>query len=291
MWAGSRMAERERAHSWREELDDYLRAFGSAFLFGVPLLYTLEMWDLGASLQAPRLLTLLVLAFGLNTVLSYFGGIHQGHTLRASLEGALDALAVGVLAALAVLLILNRIHLDDPLTAVVGRVAVQSVPLSLGASIANALFSQRSGNDPEAGEQEQKPSAWRVTFNDVGATMAGGLFVGFSIAPTDEVWLIASELRLGHQLALIAFSLLITYLIVFESAFSARRVKSDNEVLFQQPFTETVMAYATSLLLSGIILVLLQQLSLADPFAHSLNKVLVLGLPVTIGGAAGRLVL
>ena len=47
-----------------------VRAFAGAFLFAVPLLYTLEMWELGATLSPWKLPVLLLAAALLNVIVN-----------------------------------------------------------------------------------------------------------------------------------------------------------------------------------------------------------------------------
>ncbi|WP_445241877.1 DUF2391 family protein [Microcoleus vaginatus] len=55
------------------------------------------------------------------------------------------------------------------------------------------------------------------------------------------------------------------------------------------PLSETVMAYLVSLAASAFMMFFFQKLSFDDPWSIWLSYTLVLGLPATIGGAAGRL--
>ncbi len=128
---------------------------------------------------------------------------------------------------------------------------------------------------------------WHSFFSDVGATIIGGIFIGFSIAPTDEVPLIAAALDYRHLVAVIGFSLLVSYMIVFASGFD----QASPQGLFQRPFTETTLSYVVSLAVSFVALYLFDQIEMGDPLLSMLEETLVLGVPATVGGAAGRLVI
>lgn len=293
---------RSRPGPWEKELDDLGRAFSGAFLFGTPLLFTMEMWEIGAFTPPWKLLLILALAFGANIMLAYFAGFKRESTFFDNLNQAVEALAVGALAAIAVLLVLSRIEWGDPLDSILGKIIVQTMPLSIGASVANALFSrsesgggenggeENSGGESESEGSKEKSNPILVTLSTFGKAAGGALFIGFSIAPTDEVRILAAELDYGHELAVIALSLLITYLIVFESGFSRR---SGNDTgsekgLFERPITETVSAYVVSLLVALVALYLFNQVQFGEPIDQVFSKVLVLGMPAAIGSAAGR---
>lgn len=191
---------------WRQEVTDFTRAFSGAFLFGMPLLFTMEMWWIGEYAELWKLFIFLCLALGANLGLSYFAGFRQNYSIGQIVNQAIDAVAVGVLASLLVLLVLNRFQPSDPLDSVLGKIIIQSVPLSLGASAANAVFAPRPPEDENAPNQ-RRHNRWGDALNDLGGTIAGGIFVGFSIAPTDEIPMLAAELDYVHKLALIGLSL------------------------------------------------------------------------------------
>ena len=298
--------------AWQRELDDITRGFSGAFLFGIPLLYTMEMWWIGLHTEEWKLLLMLALACATNFGLAHFAGFkRQGHTFGKALEQAVDAVAIGAVASAVVLLVLNRIAPGDPLASVVGQVIVQAVPLSIGASVANAVFAGRGtgrqGDAREGGGGQDSPGGlgagdgesgrpapggvWSATLNDLGATVTGGVFVGFSIAPTEEVPMLAVELGLAHKLALIGLSLVVTYAIVFASGFDPQHAGGPSPGLFQHPLTETALAYVVSLLVALVVLILFAQIDPRDSVASIVAQALVLGFVTSIGGAAGRLVI
>lgn len=281
--------------SWRDELQDILRAASGGFIFAVPLLYTMEMWEIGVTAELWKLLLFLGVAFAINLGLahSHSGGFKPATDWFATVEQAVDTLAVGLVGGALVLLVLNQIAIGDPPQTILGRVLVQAVPLSIGAAVAAAIFGprgerSRDGDEADTEDDGEAPSARRAFLSDAGATCLGAIFLAFSIAPTDEVSLLAMELTPQHQVAVIFLSLLVSYMIVFVSGFSASSRTQPGP--FQHPMTETTFAYALSLLVSLGALLLFDRVELSDPPAHILTLVIVLGLPATVGGAAGRLV-
>src|SRR5919107_797929 len=279
------------AAGWRDELNDVLRAVSGGFIFATPLLYTMEMWWIGTTAELWKLLLFLCVAalitFGLAR--SRSGGFKEETTRFASLEQAVDGVAVGLVGAVIVLTVLNRIELGDPLGSVLGKVIVQAVPLCIGAAVANAIFGRHGERSREGEESDGRAQSSREAFvADFGATTIGAIFLAFSIAPTDEVPLLAAELDWSHTVALIALSLLLTYCIVFASGFGTGQ--HEQEGPFQSPLTETVLAYLLALLVALISLGLCDRIEWGDPLGEIVTMVLVLGLPAAIGGAAGRLV-
>lgn len=277
-------------NGWAEERDAFIRAFAGAFIFGVPLLFTMEMWWIGEHGDAWKLLAFLGVALVANFGLSYAAGFRRETTFVSHIDEAVDAMAVGIVGAAVMLTILNQVSPGDPIGSIVGKIALQAVPLSIGASVANQVFGEgrtRQGNGNGDGNGGQRMTASQELFSDVGATAIGGVFVGASIAPTDEIPMISAALDYWHLIALVAFSLLLSYGIVFASGFDRNRAEGP----FQHPFTETMLAYVVSLVISFIALYLFNQVMMDDPLLTIVERVIVLSVPTTIGGAAGRLVI
>jgi putative integral membrane protein (TIGR02587 family) len=280
-----------REGSWGKELQDVLRAVSGGFIFATPLLYTMEMWWIGTTAELWKLTLFLgvaaLISFGLAR--SRSGGFKEETSRFASLEQAVDGVAVGLIGAVIVLTVLNRIQLGDPLGSTLGKVIVQAVPISIGAAVTNAIFGphgERSRQGEEDNGDGQSPREAFVA--DFGATIIGAIFLAFSIAPTDEIPTLAADLDLVHALALIALSLLLTYCIVFASGFGTGQHEQQGP--FQSPLTETVLAYVLSLLVALVSLSLFDRIEWSDPLGEIVAMVLVLGLPAAVGGAAGRLV-
>jgi putative integral membrane protein (TIGR02587 family) len=280
-----------REGSWGKELQDFLRAISGGFIVATPLLYTMEMWWIGTTAELWKLMFFLGVAalVSLGLARTRSGGFKEESTRFASVEQAIDGVAVGLVGAVIVLAVLNRIQLGDPLGSVLGKVIAQAVPLSIGVAVANAIFGPHGERSREGDEGSgASQSAGQAFIADFGATLIGALFLSFSIAPTDEIPLLAAELDYAHTLALIALSLLLTYVIVFASGFGTGQHEQRGP--FQRPLTETLLAYVLSLLVALAALFLFDRIEWGDPLGEILAMVLVLGLPAAVGGAAGRLV-
>ena len=273
--------------TWKRELADFVRAFSGAYLFGVPLLFTMEVWWIGTYGDRWKLATFLGFALLANIGLTYVAGFkREKSSLRESVTEAIEVVAVGIIAATAMLLVLDRIGPGEPLDSVLGKIVIQAVPLSIGASVANEIFGEREGG--RQGEQSgPQQGGWHAFFSDTGATAIGSIFIGFSIAPTEEVPMLAASMDTVHVLALVAFTLLISYGIVFESGFDRQHTTGP----FQRPMTETSLAYLISIAVSLVVLFFFDQIEFGDPLRLVVTEALVLAVPATVGGAAGRLVL
>jgi putative integral membrane protein (TIGR02587 family) len=246
----------------------------------------MEMWWIGKSLSLTYLSLIFVMGFIANFALDFIAGFRDEHSVRMAFDEAVDSMAVGIALGAVLLLGMNQLrHTDGPEQGV-GMVILLSLPLSVGASVAREVFNGRTSRM----DDDQDPDTltmWQGLIADFGATIIGGVFVGLSIAPTDEIEMIAAGLRWWHLYILMGLSLLLSYIIVFASGFD----EASPPGVFQHPLSETMLSYVISLAVALLLLVVFERVSLEDPFYEILRQTVVLAVPVAIGGAGGRLVI
>lgn len=268
---------------WSNELTVFTRAYAGAAVFGIPFVFTLEMWGIGQRIALNNLLIVVAMGFAANVLLSYVGGFRTNYSVSKAFDQAIDAFAVGVVSAAVLMIALNQWTIASGLSYGVGVVLFMAVPLSLGASVAKEVFSESAGREAE---DISNYSTGRAVMADALATMIGGLFIGVSVAPTDEVELLASGINTAHLVLIIVLSLVLSYIIVFASGFD--EVTSPGP--FQHPVTETALAYIISLIVALCLLLVFEGTTVNDPQNDIIKHTIVLALPVSIGGAGGRLV-
>lgn len=293
------MPKPNRQSPWQVELNDLLRGVSGAFLFGAPFLYTMEVWWKGNFTSPARMLFLLALSYVALIALNRATGFRaqQRQPWLRTFGDSAEALAIGLITAALSLWLLRLITLEMGLEPVMGRIIMESVPFSIGVGIANNLLQAKGADNEEeensTGSSEERQAdlggLWEHTLADIGATALGATIVAFSIAPTDEIPLIVAGMSFPWLLAVMAASLLLSYIIVFEAEFGAQEGRLAQPGLFQSPFSETIISYLVSLLLALVMLWLFQLLRPSDPLIKWVSYVIILGLPATIGGAAGRL--
>ena len=101
--------------------------------------------------------------------------------------------------------------------------------------------------------------------------------------------LLATRATTGHLLALIAFSLLLSYGLIFVAEFSGLEARLRSKGLLQSPWGETLLSYALSLLIALGLIYAFHDVALAESPYTTAAALVVLGLPAVVGGAAGRL--
>ncbi|MEM7773294.1 MAG: DUF2391 family protein, partial [Cyanobacteria bacterium P01_A01_bin.37] len=102
---------------WFSELQDLIKGASGGFLFGIPLLYTVEVWSIGSSANAPLLLAVLGTTFVVVWLITQTEGFRRTltlHPIEAVME-SIEALSLGLVCAAIALVLLRRVTLETPL--------------------------------------------------------------------------------------------------------------------------------------------------------------------------------
>ena len=264
-------------------------------LFGIPLLYTMEVWWIGSATGPEAMLLVLLVAFSIVFLLNRTSGFRSTRDVRIAdaLKDSVEALAIGLACVFVVLVLIREITPDTPRSEALGKIVYEVTPFVVGIGLASHFLRRgrtQPGDDAASGDaSEVGERSINATLADVGATLLGSVFVAFNIAPTDEIPLISAAMTPGWALAAVGASLVLSYAIVFEAGFSNERQRRAQPGVIQHPVTETFVCYLLSLLAAAAMLWFFQRWTLSDPLDVVVVRTLVLGLPATIGGAAGRL--
>jgi putative integral membrane protein (TIGR02587 family) len=281
-------ARKRRKSIWLNEIDDLIRGACGGFLFGIPLLYTMEVWWIGSVVEPPLMLVAIAITYIVIFLLNRTAGFRKTENIWVvdAIRDSVEAISIGIVCATSMLILLNEISFNTPLDEALGKILFESLPFTLGVALANQFLSGNRGGD---GKQQSPKNEINATLSDIGATLIGAAVIALNIAPTDEVVMLASAFSGGRLLAIIAASLIISYGIVFQSGFADQQKRMQQQGIFQRPMSETLASYLVSLAAAAFMLCFFQQLNFDDPWTLWLQYTLILGLPATIGGAAGRL--
>ncbi len=260
------------------------RAFGGAIIFALPLFMTMEMWWLGFHMDRFRLALLMIVFLPILAGLSYFTGFEETSRPIDDVVDAFVAYAVGFVAAALILLLFGLLEPGMPFDEVIGKIALQAVPASIGAVLARSLL---------GGENKHEEDDKRRGMGYAGETFlmaVGALFLAFNVAPTEEMVLIAYQMTEWYVLALAALSLLLMHAFVFAVQFHGQADLSPDTPWWSAFIRFTVVGYAIALLISLYVLWSFGRTDGMD-LAHIVMSTVVLGFPAAIGAAAARLIL
>ena len=259
------------------------RAFAGALLFSLPILMTMEMWWLGFSMENWKLALLLVLAIPLLVGLSHYMGFEDTFGWKDDVVDAFVALAVGFVAGAISLALFSVIEFGMSAGEIIGKLAIQAVPGSIGAMFAQ---SELGGNDKKQ-QEKQRHAGY---FGEIFIMAAGALFLSFNVAPTEEIMLIGQQMSPWHSIALVLVSLFIMHAFVCSVEFHGSRSVPEGISQYSIFLRETVVGYAVVLLMSAYILWTFGRTD-GLAFGQVIPLLVVLGFPGAVGAAAARLIL
>jgi putative integral membrane protein (TIGR02587 family) len=289
------------APAWSKEFGDLVNGVSGGFLFGIPLLYTMEVWFIGSEVQSSVLIYILSTTYIVIFFLIRGQGFrtNSSHKIIEAVAESIEAMAIGTVCAALMLVLLQQITKETSVNEGLGKIIFEGVPFSLGVALSKSILSGERELSSASNPSPAKPvpqkrrtaskTLWKYTLADFSATAIGAVFIAFAIAPTDEVPMLAAAASPPWILAIMATSLIVSYTIVFAAGFTNQKRRYQQQGLFQRPSGETVFSYLVSLLASVLMLWFFHQLSGEDPWSLWLSYTVILGLPATIGGAAGRI--
>lgn len=255
------------------------RAFGGALLVGLPVLMTMEMWRVGVMIPRPRLILLVAVTIALVVGLSHHFGFLRGESVGAvgaTVEGV-TAMLVGLAAAAVVLTVLSVVQPLSSWEEALSMIAIESLPAAVGASFART----------QLGEGTQKSNERNSYHQELLVMTAGAVVFVASIAPTEEVVLIAGRMTPVDGIVLAVFTLLVmhafVYVLEFKGGYPSREGMGKAFLIF------TVAAYVVALAVSAYLLWTFGRYS-GTGLQAGIMRMVVLGLPAGIGAAAARLV-
>ena len=280
-----------------------MRAIAGGTIVGMPLLYTMEMWQHGMSLSEAHLLMLLGATLLVNMLFSYLSGFRYECSITGAAMESVTAVGIAILLSTGILSLIGEIDFAMSASEILGKILIEAAVVSIGISFAAAQMEGRSRtgeNNQHAGDEraeaEPSPDApltisdrqLRADLREFAAALAGSTVFALNVAPTEEITLIASRLAPLQLLALLAFAILLCYIILFASEFAGHQVHE--KTLFQHPISETVLTCAVSLAVAAALLFFVGERTLLSNFATFMAGVVTLGFPAIVGGAAGRLI-
>lgn len=260
------------------------RGAGGALIFAIPVMMTMEMWSLGHSADPIRLAILLFLAPVLLIGLAHYVGFRESSSLVDHVADSLVAIGIAAAIAAAFLTLFGLVTPDMSADALVGRIAIQIVPASMGAMLSRSQL----GDQPEGAQRrrETEPSYPGELF----LMFAGALFLSLSIAPTDEVPRIVHLSTPWHLIGIAVGSIVIMHVFVYFVELRGRVPVEPGARFISMFLRFTLVGYAIVLATSLALLWIFGRSDGADA-TELVGTVTVLSLPGAIGAAAARVIL
>ena len=271
----------------RQSAQDLLRAVGGGLLIGLPLLFTMEMWFHSFLLPSWKIVALFGVSFVVVIGYSAVSGFRRERTRTELLIDSVQTMGIAIVVSAVALLLLGRIGPDIGIRDAIGKIALEAIPVAFGVSLAGSQLA--SADDEEGQEQGMADDGNGVgTLGRLVVAAGGALLLALNVAPTEEPVLLGVEAEWWLLVLVVVASLAMTLAIVFYADFRGGASLDRGGDPLDHPVSETVAAYAISLLVS---LLLLWSFGRTDGVSASaiVGQVIMLGVLASFGAAAGRL--
>lgn len=276
---------RRRPHPIATSLQEYSRGIIGGLIFSIPLLFTMEVWWAGFTAGPLRLLAGLAGTGALLLAYNEVAGIHHEHDFADVVIDSVEELGIGLLLSFAVLALLGRIGPATPVDEALGKVLVAAMTIAIGVSIGTAQLGEHEHSSAPRPRALASPRPLHIAV----LSLCGAVLLAANMAPTEEIVVLGSELSPLQLLTVLAVSIGLALVTLFYSEFSGSRhlaaARHPGAVL-----QGVVIAYAVALVSSAAILWFFGRFDDAS-LRLVVGQTIVLGMPATLGAAAGRLLL
>ena len=269
------------------ELRDQIRGvMGALLVAGLTFLYTMETWWWGWTLPMAYLLGYALVGLAGVVAVTRVVGFHKGEQNGDSQRNQAWTVAIdfsqillqSFVAAYLILLLLGIIDFGTSLNRIVRLGFIEVVPLSFGAAMANRLFGTTS--EQEAEREMRFPQ-------NVAYFVIGAVFISATIAPTQEMELIAAHMGWFHHLALVVVSVVLVYLFLYELGFQGQKGRSSENRWLE--LGTAFLVYLVGAVTAFLLLTAFGHFTDAT-VALVYQETVVLAFPASLGGAAAQVV-
>lgn len=261
------------------------RGFGAAIIFALPMLMTMELWWLGFYMDRLRLAIAALLMLPLLIALSHFAGLRPGAGKAIVVLDAVTGYGIGILAAAVVLLLLGIVTLGMPPREIIGKVVLLGLAASFGSMLGRAQLGSQAGKQEQ--KRKKQNSGW---LGEMFFMLAGALYLSLTVAPTVEMIKIPYRMTPWHALVLVVVSIALMHAFVYALEFKGEAEPAESTPWWSLLIRYTIPGYVIA---TGVAAYLLWTFGRFEHFNlyWMLMYSIVLGLPASVGAAAGRLIL
>ena len=280
------MVNRRTSHAGRttgESLREYGRGVAGGLLFSLPLLYTVEVWRAGSTMESPRQLAYVVVTFVLLLGYNRYAGLHPDTGWTEVAIDSVEELGLGLLLSAMILYTLGRIGPQQHVDEIVGSVIVEAMTIAIGVSVGTAQLGGAESGPGKVGDKA-------VTFGgQLVLGCCGAVLFAANVAPTEEIVVLGSTMSPLRLIGVILISFFLGAVVLHYSDFRGahRSVRADT---MGAELRGTVVTYGVALAVSATILWIFGRMD-GVGLNTIVGQTVVLGLPATLGASAGRLLL
>lgn len=243
----------------------------------------MEVWSAGFTVTPLRLLAGVVGTYVLLCGYNAYAGLHHETRLDEILVDSIEELGIGLTLSAGILWMLGRIDFSLGVAEALGVILVEGLFVAVGVSVGTA---QLTGDDQGRGSAQGRQQA---ISSELVLASCGAVLIAANVAPTEEILLLASEMRPALLLATLAASLTLAATLLYFSNFTGSARFAGERGAFGVVHG-TAITYAVGLIASAALLWFFGRFE-GHSLTLNVGQVVVLGLAATLGAAAGRLLL
>jgi putative integral membrane protein (TIGR02587 family) len=222
---------------------NYARGLMGGLILGVPVLLTMEVWWEGFFVPAWRLMLLAGYAFGVLFILQHYSGVTHQKTLAAEARAALVTMGLGIVVSLLILVVFGVVRDDMTVRDLAGKLILQAIPVSIGASVAMSEF----GEEHRVIEERRKRAGYWGT---LGMALAGATLFGFGPAAVEEPLTVADQLTWWRAIGLVLLSIIQVHAVVYAVDFKQRPEDVGTRQHWMEVIRESISTYAVAALVA-----------------------------------------
>ncbi|HEU5087721.1 MAG TPA: DUF2391 family protein, partial [Roseiflexaceae bacterium] len=254
----------------RASLGEYGRGIAGGLIFSMPLLYTMELWETGHRMEPERLVAAMIATFVVLLGYNRYAGLREDASLAEVVIDSFEELGLGVVLSAVMLWMMGLIGNDQPLDMQIERLVVEALVTAIGVSVGTA---QLNADEEDSGvdEDDDEPSLG----SNITLAVCGSLLLATSIAPTDEVPIIATS---SSALKLIGMLLLGCFLAGTVLLYSLQRDERQGRIRPLDVAMATAMTVVIALAVSATMLWFFNRFD-GRSLYHCVALTIVLGVP------------
>lgn len=264
------------------EIRDLARGLAGALFVSLPLLFTMEMWEISKTIPDTVLLVFLAVSFLINSCFVRFASFRRASWIQSTWWDAAVAMGIGAVASTITLLVAGIIGWQTHWYLAAKTIALETIPTGMGAAVA---VNQLGGGD----SAKPKNMGMSPDLAVLAGTALGAFLFSFNIAPTIETKVVVLKQTWWQTGLTVLLSLGVSYLMVSVAQFEIRDL--NRRRIVDSEWLEALLSYIIAFLLSMLLLWVFGYGTPLDPIDVWLPQTIVLAYATTLGGAAGRLVL
>lgn len=287
----------------KETLKEYGRGVIGGLLFSLPLIYTMEVWWSGFIAPPEYQLSCVVVTYLLLLGYNRYAGLKKDSSLKAICRESVEELGLAVIVSFLFLLLLSRIDFQMSWDEIAGKVIVESMIVAIGISVgteqlggngedeedeegskseegANSAGAKEEGSESGKDQKENDSS----NFKRIVLSICGAVLFASSVAPTEEILMIAVGVSVVELLLMVLLTLILGGIIIYYSEFKGAPKERPGFFIM---LLDLMVMYSIALLVSFAFLFFFQRVQDYSLYIV-VAQMIVLGIPAAMGASAGR---